>query len=639
MHNKKLFLPIVVAILIMPGVIAFAQAHVAENQKTYIYVDGNYGSDANGGMQADNPLQTIQAAVEKARVNNTNSIGTKVLINAGIYREFVNIQSTKKQTDAPMTFEAVYPGSVTISGSDVLTHGIPDPGNPAVYEYAWNHDFGGCRVPQGWPTTFAPVVLQTEMVFVNHIPLTQVMSFDQMRKGTFYVNEKENHIHIWPGPYARDMSKALVEAAVRPQTLALAGRKNVVLRGLVFQHAANCINTSGATVSSSTNVLIDQVQAMWNNWGGLAISYSTGITLQNSVASHNGGVGFAGMADRDVLLDFNESDYNNWRGAMGALYDWGMGGTKFMWTHNATIKNQYSYRNQAQGLWFDTDNKNIVIDNATLSENVLSSLQLEANEGPISLSHSKLCSSGSGATVINTEKLTMTSNTFYNNSGTNKWQGQVFLAGKPGGRHIEDWETGEPYFLFTSATKISSNSFQNAQPGQFVFATFLSGKDWSQFADSLASGHNHWYDSTTAKVFKIPKGKLVDLHGWQLETRADLTSNWISSASVAASCEVPPPSFTDFSVNADNNAYQMKAGSTAITLRVNSFKYGQVTLAASGVPQGVTASFSPRNLLNGVTVLTLAASKNAKHQTVPITIFANSGSRVHSVTVSVEVNK
>src|SRR5450631_2629870 len=101
MHHKKLFVPIVVAVLAMPGVRAFSQAHVTENQTTYIYVDGRIGSDANEGTQADNPLQTIQAAVEKARANNIKSIGTKVLINPGIYREFVNIQSTKKQTDAP----------------------------------------------------------------------------------------------------------------------------------------------------------------------------------------------------------------------------------------------------------------------------------------------------------------------------------------------------------------------------------------------------------------------------------------------------------------------------------------------------------------------------------------------------------
>ena len=199
------------------------------------------------------------------------------------------------------------------------------------------------------------------MIYVNNVPMTEVMSFGQLREGTFYVDEAANVIHLWPS-HLTNMSTALVEVATRPQTMSVSGRSNMVFRGLVFRHAASCINEHGATVGGSNNILFDKVQALWNNWGGLSISHSSNITVQSSVASHNGGVGFAGTTDKNVLLQFNESDYNNWRGAMGALYDWGMGGTKLMLTHNATVKNHYSYRNQAQGLWFDTDNKNITID-------------------------------------------------------------------------------------------------------------------------------------------------------------------------------------------------------------------------------------------------------------------------------------
>ena len=84
-------------------------------------------------------------------------------------------------------------------------------------------------------------------------------------------------------------------------------------------------------------------------------------------------------------------------------------------------------------------------------------------------------------------------------------------------------------------------------------------------------------------------------------------------------------------------AYKMTGGSTLITLRVNSFSYGLVSLRASGMPAGVTANFSTPNLISGMATLTLAASKSATAQTVPITIFANSGSRVHSITVMVTV--
>jgi hypothetical protein len=621
--------------LAMPGIRAYAQAHVTENQQAYIYVDQKKGADANSGTWQE-PLRTIQAAVEKAKANNLKSIGTKVLINPGIYREFVNIQASYKQTAATIILEAAQTGTAVIAASDVMTNWSRDAGNSAVYNHSWMRNLGTCGVPSGWPATVAPVVRRTEMIFVNNIPLTQVMSFGQLREGTFYVNEADDVIHIFPSKYV-NMSTAVVEAAVRPQTLSVSGRSNMVFRGLVFRHAASCINQHGATVGGSNNVLFDQVQAVWNNWGGLAISHSSNITVQNSVASHNGGVGFAGMTDKNALYQFNESDYNNWRGAMGALYDWGMGGTKLMMMHNATVNNHYSYRNQAQGLWFDTDNKNISISNATLSENVLASLQLEANEGPISLTGSKLCSSGSGANLINTESLTMKGNTFYNNSGTNKWQGQIFLAGKPGGRQIYDWETNQSYYLYTSNTVMSGNILQDTKAGQFVFATFLSGNDWTRFADSLSSNNNHWYDGSTKKAFKIPNGVVVDLASWQLETRADLASYWGTVTTAAASCAVPTPSFTDFSVNSDNYAYSMSGGKAVVNLRVNSFGYGQVNLAAYGVPPGVTAHFAQSSMISGATQLTLTSSTAATTRTVPITIFANSGGRVHSITVSVAV--
>src|SRR3954454_14663099 len=61
-----------VSTLALPGIQAFSQAHVTENQTTLIYVDAKSGSDSNSGTQSS-PLRTIQAAVTKAKVNNTKS--------------------------------------------------------------------------------------------------------------------------------------------------------------------------------------------------------------------------------------------------------------------------------------------------------------------------------------------------------------------------------------------------------------------------------------------------------------------------------------------------------------------------------------------------------------------------------------
>ena len=63
---------------------------------------------------------------------------------------------------------------------------------------------------------------------------------------------------------------------------------------MVFQHASSCINKDGANVNSSSNVLFDSVVVQWNNWGGLNINVSNGVTVRNSIASHNGGNGMGG---------------------------------------------------------------------------------------------------------------------------------------------------------------------------------------------------------------------------------------------------------------------------------------------------------------------------------------------------------
>ena len=215
----------------------------------------------------------------------------------------------------------------------------------------------------------------------------------------------------------------------------------------------------------------------------LEFSIARNVTVQNSVASYNGGVGFTSTKDQNTLFNFNESDYNNWRGAQAAYYDWAMGGTKFFQMRTTTVQNHFSYNNQAQGLWFDTDNKNILIDNATLSGNVQAALQIERNEGPITLQNSHLCFSGQGVNVLTSSDLTVKNNTFYNNSGTNKYQADIYLAGQAGGKIITDWQTGQSYDLFTTGMVLSGNTFQDSSLRAARFRDIPGGNRLDKFLD------------------------------------------------------------------------------------------------------------------------------------------------------------
>lgn len=622
------------AILAVTGIRTSAQAHVTENQTAYIYVDAKYGSDAHSGSQSS-PLRTIQTAVDKADANNQKNVATKIIVKAGVYREAVNI-GAYRSTGATVTIQAATTGTAYIDGADVLSNWSPQ--SNGTYTHTWTPNLGTCAVPSGWPGTIPTIARRTEMLFVNGKPLTQVISSSQLVPGTFYVNESSNLIYMHPAS-GTTVSTATVEAAVRRQTLTIAGRKDIVVRGMVFRHAASCVNSAGVNVNGSSNILFDSDQALWNNWGGIGIYGTNNVTVQNSLANYNGGLGFMSANDQYVLFNFNQSDYNNWRGAQGGIYDWGMGGAKFMYMRSTTVQNHFSYNNQAQGLWFDTDNKNVTINNATLSGNHMAALQLEANEGPITVENSHVCSSGSGVNILNVENLSIKNNAFYNNSGTGVYDpAEIFVAGFANGHKITDWITGQAYNLITQGTVLTGNTFENASAGQNVFGTYLAGNDWTQFATSLNAGSNKWYDPSTTSNFKIVGGKAVTLGGWQSATGTDYSSSWAKpSTSAAGACTPPTPAYTDFAVAFNRDTYSMSAGKATALLHVSSYGYGTVSLHFSGLPSGVWASMSSTSLVSGMVTIHFGASASAATQTVPVTLWAVSGSRVHSITFNLHV--
>jgi len=634
MRSKLFCATILSAFFFTPHIHVAAQANITENQSVYLYVDQQAGKDSNPGTSAA-PFRTIQAAVNKAVAIGYNGTGVKVIVNPGVYRETVNI-SSYGFGGGTLTLQAAQTGTAVISGSDVLTGwGWV---SSSVYSHPWNYYLNSCSAPASWPSNLAPISLRAEMIFVNGVPLTQVMNRGDIQPGTFYIDDLGSTVYLSP-PYGTNMSTAYIEAAVRPQDLTVTRSSNVVLRGLVFRHAASCILGTAATIYGSSNILVDWALAMWNNWGGFGVFSSSNITLQHSASNYNGGIGFQGNRDQYVLLSWNDSQYNNWRGAQAALYDWGMGGVKFLQTHNATVQNHRSFRNQAQGLWFDTDNKNIVINRVTLAENVLAALQMERSEGPITLENSALCSSGGGINLLTSSNFTIMNNLFYNNGGTNRWQAELFAGGPQGGYSTFDWVSGAYYHIYDSNMTLTGNVFDDASPGQYVFATYLSGYDWTLFATTLNAGGNSWYDPITTTAFKITNNKLVTLSGWQSAMGTDFTSSWGAPyASPTAACALPSPSYADFSVSIDNREYAMTSGTAVVTIRVASFGAGWVNLSATGLPPGVTGSFSTNGVQSGVVKFTVTASALAYPGSVPVTVWGTSGSRVHSVTFLVDVS-
>jgi hypothetical protein len=82
---------------------------------------------------------------------------------------------------------------------------------------------------------------------------------------------------------------------------------------------------------------------------------------------------------------------------------------------------------------------------------------------------------------------------------------------------------------------------------------------------------------------------------------------------------------------------QGSSGSSTITVNPTGGFTGSVTLSASGLPAGVTASFGT-NPTTSTSVLTLTASSTATTGTATVTITGTSGALTHTTTVSLTVN-
>ena len=232
------------AVCTISGSDAFAQSNVTENESKAIYVNAASGRDAFPGTAAQ-PTQTIQAALNKAITSAQAGAGTTIMIAPGTYRETLNINSTGNGT---ITLQASTPGTAVVDGSNVLTGWSKS--SSTIYSAYWKDTVGGCSLPANWYTGMPPVVQANEMVFVNGVLMTQVMSSSQLRAGTFYVNKGSSQVQLYP-PSGTNMSTAKVEIAARRSVLTVNGGKNLVFRGLTFQHAASCMNQTAVKAPSA----------------------------------------------------------------------------------------------------------------------------------------------------------------------------------------------------------------------------------------------------------------------------------------------------------------------------------------------------------------------------------------------------
>ena len=272
------------------------------------------------------PGQNIQGFV------NLAPEGAAFLLGAGVHR----MQTISPKNRQVFLGEA---GAI-LSGARVVTS-FSRAGSAWVATGQTQEGAARGSVEEGMCRTSQPRCGRPEDLFIDDVRLRHVDSLAAGGPGTWYFDYAGDRIYIWDDPAGR-----VVETSVTAAAFMNSGT-GVTIRNLIVEKYATPTQTGAITVGVGS--IAEDVEARWNHaWGIRSLSQSV---IRRSHVHHNGGVGFAGSGE-GILVENSESSYN------GAIYDphWESGGSKWAFTRNLVVRNNFSHDNFGPGLWTDIDN-------------------------------------------------------------------------------------------------------------------------------------------------------------------------------------------------------------------------------------------------------------------------------------------
>jgi PKD repeat protein len=182
-------------------------------------------------------------------------------------------------------------------------------------------------------------------------------------------------------------------------------------------------------------------------------------------------------------------------------------------------------------------------------------------------------------------------------------------------------------------------AYGTANAIDFYSAADASNPSWTFLSSISASAAGTQLLSTT---FTLPAGGLQAVRAhlrYNGSASPCSTGSYDESDDLifAVSSTAPAPDFSMSASPATLSLAQGANGTSSVTISPQNGFSGSVALSASGLPSGVTASFSPAST-TGSSTLTLSASSTAATGNATVTVTGTSGSLTHTATLGLTVN-
>ena len=567
-----------------PPLATGANVDEARVQQT-LYVDpanAEAADDDKHGVSADAPFATLAYACRAAERLKDANTGVRLLLAAGTYRETAEIHppaNGQPDTDAPLVIEAAERDQTIIDGADTegwtastwkeeasgWAHVWPGSLNPLMLSPAQAAEAG--KLP---PPGASMSYRHGALLIVNGTVLRQANFLADLRPGAFWIRSVlpsapprargaanaaapgATTVAVLP-PEGAGLADAIIQVGTRSAGLVVAGRRNVVVRGLSIQHAATPTtllvphnDAVGLRITGCANVLVEDVLSQWNDGTGLEIAgdrsgASTDITLRRVRLLHNGGSGLVAENVRNLLGEDGEASFNNFRGEWANWIDPQLlAGIRVMRVDGSTWERLRVVGNTCRGMWF-SGTANLSVLEAVVRDNFLSGVLVDACPGPTRLRRSlvigtrlhpsvRSTSNAAAVPVYNSPDVTLESN--------------LIAANAVPGLGLSDVTPGVPTPAPTRgrgavsgpALRSERQTYRhnvvygqddNQLLGTWPAADRLGGTEFAAFYATLNLTDNCFWNPASTEVFLTydlhgPRRPTLDLDGWLafLATRA-----------------------------------------------------------------------------------------------------------------------
>jgi hypothetical protein len=346
--------------------------HVSQSPKA---ADNNPGSEAA-------PWRTIKRAATAKELKP----GDTVLVNAGIYREQVEV-TVSGEPGRPITLAAVPGNGVVVKGSEIIRGpwtrlarktDRKEP-YPNAFADVWKTSLGesyftdarfqscfrdkSCRwVSQVFVDDGRPLQrIGVDPIYKNreYLQLATVgRGVDDLIEDSFYFDPADQTLYL---KMAGEPAWYSIEVGVRGFLLTAEKVHDIVLRGIEFRHNRQ---PGGqwpmVSIGQCQRVTVEGCRFFLSDFCGLGLGTCKDCVVRNCDLSHNGNTGLGMGQCRDCLIEGCSLLFNNYRRFHAG---WHCGGMKCIpANYRCTIRNcEAAYNTAADGIWFDSENSDIRI--------------------------------------------------------------------------------------------------------------------------------------------------------------------------------------------------------------------------------------------------------------------------------------